>query len=237
VDGAAALSRLEGAAALSRGQRRFPRPAAGEFSLMPAPRTYVNLNRLWVDARLRAVAQEHLEAAALLRIGGALGGGRALDLGTGRRGTGARLAVTMFDASRVTAVDLFPESVGAARAALRGLASKVTVEVGDVTALRHPDGAFDGVFVYHTFHHLPDWRAGLAEAVRVLAPGGRLYVSELTREAVDAPWLRAVSYHPEGDRFSAEELLDEVRGHGLTFRGGPIVAVRDMWVHFVAAKP
>jgi ubiquinone/menaquinone biosynthesis C-methylase UbiE len=201
------------------------------------PRTYLNLNRVWVDSRLRAIAQERLEAAALLRIGGALGGGRALDLGTGRRGTGARLAVELFDASHVTAVDLFPESVGAARAALRGLGAQVTAEIGDATNLRHADATFDGVFVYHTFHHLPDWRAGLAEAVRVLKPGGRLYVSELTREFVDAPWLRAVSYHPPDDRFSASELLDAVEAHGLTYRGGPLVAAKDMWVRFVAAKP
>ncbi len=203
---------------------------------MPAPRTYLNLNRVWVDSWPRQLAQERLEAAALLRIGGALDGGRAIDLGTGRRGTGARLAVELFGASHVTAVDLFPESAGRARAALRGLGGRATVEVGDVTSLRHPDGAFDGAFVYHTLHHLPDWRAGLAEAARVLKPGGRLYVSELTRELVDAPWLRAVSYHPEEDRFSAQELIDEVGTRGLSVRGGPLVTLRDMWIRLVATK-
>lgn len=204
---------------------------------MPPPRTYLNLNRVWVDSWLRALVQERLEAAALLRMGGPLRGGRALDLGTGRRGTGARLGVEHFGASHVTAVDLFPESVGAARAALRDLGSRVAVEIGEATRLRYPDDSFDGVFLYHTLHHLPDWRAGLTEAVRVLKSGGGLYVSELTRELVDAPWLRAVSYHPEEDRFSAEELLNEVRARGLSLRGDPLVAAKDMWVCFVAGKP
>jgi hypothetical protein len=61
-------------------------------NLSSVPPSYVDGTRLWVDSRLRALVQRR-EAAILRRLGGAVPGGTVLELGTGRRGTGLRLAV------------------------------------------------------------------------------------------------------------------------------------------------
>jgi SAM-dependent methyltransferase len=50
--------------------------------------------------------------------------------------------------------------------------------VADATALPFRDGAFASVLVRDLLHHLPEPRAALAEAARVLAPGGTLLVVE-----------------------------------------------------------
>ena len=65
------------------------------------PPTYADCNRLWVDSRVRAVAQRVVEVPVLRRLGGRVDGGRALDIGTGRRGTGLRLAVLDFEGKRL----------------------------------------------------------------------------------------------------------------------------------------
>ena len=51
---------------------------------------------------------------------------------------------------------------------------------GDCHHLPFPDGAFDAVSIQGLLHHhgAVDWRRALAESTRVLAPGGRLYISE-----------------------------------------------------------
>jgi SAM-dependent methyltransferase len=49
--------------------------------------------------------------------------------------------------------------------------------VADAMRLPFADGSFDAVVSCETIEHLPDWRAGLVEMVRVLRPGGRLYLT------------------------------------------------------------
>ncbi|TNM69919.1 class I SAM-dependent methyltransferase [Streptomyces sp. NP160] len=182
----------------------------------PPPPTYVDANRTWVDSRVRHLVGLHLEGPALARLGAR--GAVCVEVGTGRRGLGTRVAVERFGARRVTAVDVHPASVDAARRRTRDLASlpgvQVDVGVADAAALPLPDGSADLLVSFHLLHHADDWRAVLAEAARVVRPGGRLALTEMTSRFVDAPWLRAVSRHP-ADRFSSEELLAAVRAAGF----------------------
>ena len=143
-------------------------------SSRPVPPTYVDANRLWVDSRVRALVQRRVEAAVLLRLGGQVPGGRVLDLGTGRRGTGLRLAIEVFGAARADGVERYDASVAACREAVRDLDGRVEVQRGDATALTAPDGSYDAVFGYHVLHHAGAWRDVVREAARVLRPGGRL---------------------------------------------------------------
>ena len=59
--------------------------------------------------------------------------------------------------------------------------SNVEVIVGDATRLSWPDGSFDSVGMFTMLHHVPTRRlqdALLAEALRVLRPGGTLVGSD-----------------------------------------------------------
>jgi ubiquinone/menaquinone biosynthesis C-methylase UbiE len=201
------------------------------------PRTYVDANRLWVDSRLRAVAQRQLEARVLRRLGGRVDGGRALELGTGRRGTGLRAALEVFGASRADGVELFPPSVIACRAAVADLDGQVSVERGDVRVLEAPDRTYDAVFGYHVLHHTPDWRRVVQEAARVLAPGGRFYSAEMTARFVDSRLLRAVSAHPaDGDRPTPDGIATACRAAGLQVVGQR-VRLGGAWTALVARRP
>ena len=184
-----------------------------ERTRTPAPpRTYVDANRLWVDSRLRYEIGRRVEGAMLARLGAH--GERCVDLGTGRRGLGARCAVERFGAREVRAFDLHPASVQRARRRVADLGDRVRVEVADATALPVDDGTVDLVTSFHALHHIADWRAAVTEVARVLRPGGRFALVEMTSRFVDAPWLRAVSRHP-ADRFDTPELLAELERHGL----------------------
>ena len=95
---------------------------------------------------------------------------RALDLGCGGGHVSFALAPW---AGHVTACDLSPDMLAAvaAEAARRGLSNIATHEAR-VEALPFSDGAFDLVASRFSAHHWTDLDRGLAEARRVLAPGG-----------------------------------------------------------------
>ncbi len=200
------------------------------------PPTYLNCNRLWVDSWPRAQAQRLLEARTLLQLGGRADGGRVLELGPGRRGTGLRLAVTAFGAARAEGVELHPGSVRACARAIADLGARACVRQGDATRLDAPDGAYDAVFCYHLLHHADDWRAAVTEAARVLRPGGQFYVAEMTARFVDSAPLRAVSHHPrDGDRPTPTGIVAAATGSGLRVVG-QTTRYRGWWTALVARK-
>ena len=184
------------------------------------PPTYVDGTRLWVDSRLRARVQRTAEAPILLRLGGAVPGGRVLELGSGRRGTGLRLALDTFGAAHADGVELYGPGVRASREALRDLGDRVDVQAGDATALTAAEDTYDAVFAHHVLHHAVDWRRVVAEAARVLRPGGRFYSCEMTARFVDSRPLRAVAFHPaDGDRPTPATVASACRAAGLTVVG------------------
>lgn len=111
-------------------------------------------------------------------------GSRILDVGGG---DGAHAEWLESDGHRVEVVDLVPRHVARARA--RGL----TAQQGDARDLPHPDDGFDAVLMLGPLYHLPDpsHRArALAEAHRVLRPGGLLAVSAMNGLAKMLEYLR-----------------------------------------------
>ena len=54
--------------------------------------------------------------------------------------------------------------------------AKVALKVADAQELKFADNAFDFVFSLNAFEHIPDPERGLREAIRVVRPGGRVYI-------------------------------------------------------------
>lgn len=199
------------------------------------PPTYVNANRLWVDSLPRAVAQRGFEAHVLRQLGLRVEAARVLELGPGRRGTGTRIALGD-GAAHVTAVELHPASAVACRTALRDVADRVEVREGDATALPDAGGTYRAAVGYHVLHHAEDWRAIVAEAGRVLAPGGRFGSAEMTARFVDSRALRAVSHHPrDADRPTPEGIAAACEAAGLRVLGQR-TQVLGWWTALVAEK-
>lgn len=93
--------------------------------------------------------------------------------------------------------------------------------LGDGCVLPFRDGAFGGVHLGRVIHHVPDWRAALAESARVLAAGGLLAVGsgghvpdgalgdlvDRFYAATDAAGYRSLHGHSPHDESEVDEAL------------------------------
>lgn len=175
---------------------------------------------------VRAAIQRHFEARRLLRMGGPMHGGRALEVGCGR-GVGTELILELFGANSVDAFDLDPRMLALARTRLAAHGSRVRLWVGDVSAISVPDATYDAVFDFGIIHHVPEWRPALAEVHRVLEPGGQFYAEEVLRRFIVHPITRRLLEHPQSDRFDSPAFARELRASGLE----PFTT-RELWGSF-----
>lgn len=89
-------------------------------------------------------------------------------------GPGRGLGYLAQKARSVTAGDLTPALIEAARV---HYGERVKVSVFDAQKLPFADAAFDLVLLYEAFYYLPEPEKFLAEARRVLRPGGQMILS------------------------------------------------------------
>ncbi len=144
------------------------------------------------------------------------------DLGCGPGELLAKLAET---ARRVVGVDASPRMLELAAARLADKPN-ASLRLGELEHLPLREGEVQAVTLSLVLHHLDDPRAALAEARRVLAPGGLLLVAEFDRHGnedmrvkygdarlgVDEEtlydWLRAAGFAPVGmDAFPVNQGL------------------------------
>lgn len=152
---------------------------AGEVRAMfdrIAPR-YDLLNRAMtagLDGRWRAAAAGAADLAA---------GDRALDCCTGTGDLALALAQRVTGSGEVVGIDFSEEMLARARAkaAERGVA--VEFRAGDALALPFPDGRFDAATVAFGIRNVSDLDLGIAEMARVVRPGGRVVILEITTPA------------------------------------------------------
>ncbi|GAB0489132.1 hypothetical protein MMPV_000348 [Pyropia vietnamensis] len=104
-------------------------------------------------------------------------GTRVLDIATGTGGAAVAAAAT---GATVLATDISPQMLTAAAKALEPYKSTATATLADGTALEVPDGSYDVVLSVFGIVTFPAWEAGLREAVRATAPGGRLVLATWT---------------------------------------------------------
>jgi arsenite methyltransferase len=146
--------------------------------------------RAWAEdldypAELANVPESAIESFAGVanpwKLGRLEAGERVLDLGSGA-GTDSLIAAQMVGyRGRVTGIDMTPAMLAKARAAAveMGLSNVEFVE-GEAERLPFGDESFDVVVSNGVIDLIPDKDAVFAELNRVLVPGGRIQVADVT---------------------------------------------------------
>jgi ubiquinone/menaquinone biosynthesis C-methylase UbiE len=162
--------------------------------------------------------------------------GETLEIGIGR---GRTLAFYPPDV-RLTGIELSDVALEIARRRASELGIPATLRQGDAAALPYPDSHFDTVVFSFVLCTIPDDRRAVAEAVRVLRPGGWLRLVEHVRSPNVI--LRAIErlVEPLTLRRMGDHLLREPLDH-LLAEGLEIELLERRWLGLVeriaARKP
>jgi ArsR family transcriptional regulator len=149
----------------------------------------------WDSLRSLHIAEAEVEAAITTLLA-AQPLGRVLDIGTG---TGRMIELFAHQAKRFVALDNSVEMLRLARAKLAGLTEAASVQahteiiLGDFNLLPFEDGSFDTVLFHQVLHYAPTTDRAIAEAARLLAPGGRLLIVDFASHQMEE--LRTIHAH------------------------------------------
>ena len=158
----------------------------------------------WDEMRALDLPAADVEAA-LLGLLPESGLGRALDIGTG---TGWLLELLAPRLSSGLGVDASRAMLALARSRLsRPHLAHCSVRQADMYRLTLPDCGFDLVLLGMVLHYAEDPAAVLAEAARVLRPGGRLVVVDLAAHHRAEPMQRLAHRWPGFDDAGMQSLL------------------------------
>lgn len=136
------------------------------------------------------VSVARLENAVLCSV---KGGDRVLDIGSG----GGQLAIALkrvVSGLDVTGVDLAGSQVRRARRRAGRCGADVAFVQASALDLPFPDASFDLVYSVDCLKHWPDRDRGLRECVRVLKPGGLLFIAEVNRQSTVRNALRFIRH-------------------------------------------
>jgi ArsR family transcriptional regulator len=154
----------------------------------------------WDEIRSLYVSESDVEAAILRRAGpGPFR--RLIDLGTG---AGRMLTLLGPRAEAALGLDLSQQMLNIARAhaADAGLRT-VELRHGDIYATGLPSASADLAVVHRVMHYLSDPAGAVAEAARLLTPGGRLLIIDFAPHSLE--YLREAHQHRRLG-FSDEEM-------------------------------
>ena len=173
-----------------------------------AARYFATHAEAWDSIRSLHVAESAVEKA----IQKALGDrpvGRLLDVGTG---TGRMIELLGPAAIQATGIDKSSEMLRLARVKLEAAGIPSSLRQADMYALPLADGSADSVVIHQVLHYAQNPAAALAEAARVLRPGGRLLVVDFA--AHEREDLRTRDAHLRLG-FSDEAMAGWFHGAGL----------------------
>jgi ubiquinone/menaquinone biosynthesis C-methylase UbiE len=120
---------------------------------------------------------------------------------------------------RLTAIELSPAMLELAHARAAELGLEVDLRLGDAQALDFPDESFDTLICTCSLCSIPHHDQAVAEAKRVLRPGGRLVLLEHVRSPAlpvrtGQRLLNPLTVRFEGDHL-LREPLEHVKAEGL----------------------
>lgn len=136
----------------------------------------------WDELRRLHASDEDVEAA-IVKLVGSQPVDAFLDLGTG---TGRMLLLLSGVYRRAVGIDASRDMLAVARANLdKSGITKATVRQGDILNLPLDAQDFDLVIIHQVLHFLYEPEAALAEASRMLRPGGRLVIVDLAPHTLE----------------------------------------------------
>jgi ArsR family transcriptional regulator len=163
----------------------------------------------WDTIRALHVADDAVERA-ILQVIGTRRFEALLDLGTG---TGRMLELFHGLYGRAIGVDASTDMLAVARANLdRAKVANAQVRLGDIYHLPFERDAFDVVTIHQVLHYLDDPERAVAEAARMLRPGGRLLVVDFAPH--DLEFLRERHAHRRLG-FSRQAMVQWLQSPGL----------------------
>ena len=154
-----------------------------------ANRYFAGHAEVWDQIRSLHVAESEVERA----IDRALGRrplGRLVDIGTG---TGRMIELFGPRSSQATGIDRSSEMLRLARVKLEAAGIASSLRQGDMYALPLADESADSIIIHQVLHYAHSPASAIAEAARVLAPGGTLLVVDFA--AHDREELRTSDAH------------------------------------------
>src|SRR5215468_2545925 len=181
---------------------RAARAAAAQAYFRAHAAEWDRIRKLHVaDAAVEAAIVETLSARPFRSL---------LDLGTG---TGRMLELFGPHIERGVGIDLSLDMLAIARSRLeRAGLRHCSVRQGDIYDLALPRDSFDVVLVHQVLHFLDDGGRAIAEAARMLRPGGRLLVVDFAPHELE--FLREEHTHRRLG-FAAETVSQWLKAPGL----------------------
>ena len=199
-----------------------------------ANRYFAGHAEVWDQIRSLHVAESEVEQA-IDRALGKRSLGRLVDIGTG---TGRMIELFGPRAAHAIGIDRSSEMLRLARVKLEAAGIQSSLRQGDMYALPLADQSADSVIIHQVLHYAHSPAAAIAEAARVLAPGGTLLVVDFA--AHDRDELRERDAHIRLG-FEDEVIAGWFGGVGLEvdqiqhLKGGELTVT--LWRGIKAALP
>lgn len=162
---------------------------------------------------------------------------RVLDVGTGTAQIPIEIVRRRSDVD-IVAIDLSREmlKLGQRNLERAGVAAAIRLELVDAKRLPDPSASYDAVISNSIIHHIPEPLHSLREMVRVLRPGGVLFVRDLLRPSDLATLDRLVEQHAAGANPHQRRLFAESLRAALTVEEvASLLQQVGLPVHWVAA--
>lgn len=177
-----------------------------------------------IDDYDEAAAYDRMDHAAVNRVfvddlvAGGTVGQRVIDLGTGTALIPIELCQRFPDV-RVMGIDASTEMLDLARrrVEIAGMIERIQLMHGDAKSLEEmPAAIAETVISNSLLHHLAEPRQAIATAMRIVVPGGRIFVRDLARPEIVTEIDRLVALHAQGESTTAKKMLRDSLHAALT---------------------